>query len=204
TARAAQEKLEAAQAQRDSTTALDALAQQARGKRAQADRLRAEWHRLNDAHPIEQQLPWAPVRQELLRLKKEVERLQDEAVEAEKRHRALAVAAVRTREVADRLRSLQAQAGAEAALREARANEDSVAQALQQNAYQRLQARLGGFLAGKGRFFLLALAILLGAILARLAVKLLLYYVVAPFASGRAPVRLMAAYEARAFVQAGA
>lgn len=201
-ARTAQEKLEAAQAQRDSTTALDALAQQARGKRAEAGRLRAEWHRLNDAHPIEQQLPWAPVRHELQRLKNEVERLQHEAVQAEKRHRALSVAAVRTREIADRLRSLAAQASAEAALGDARAKQAGVAQALQQNPYQRLRAKLGGFLEDKSRFFLLAFAILLGAILARLAVKLLLYYMVAPFASGRAPVRLLPAYEARAFAQA--
>lgn len=199
--RAAQESLESAVALQDSAAALRRLEQEARNKRAEADRLRAQWRRLSASHPIEQRLPWTSVSADLDRLKNEVERLQQEAVGAEKRHGEIAAAAAQTLEVSHWLRARAALERAQAALHEARSRHTALTQALDQNRYQRLQGQLRGFLSDKAGFALIALLVLLGAILSRLAVKLLLYFVVAPFASRRPPVRLLGAYEPRAFAR---
>jgi hypothetical protein len=199
--RAAQDSLEAAEALRDSAAALLRLEQEARGKRAEAERLRGQWRRLSALHPIEQRFPWASVWADLDRLKNEVERLQQEAVGAEKRHGEIAAAAARSREVYDGVRARAALERAQAGLQEARSRHSGLTQALDQNRYQRLQRQWRGFLSNKTGFALVALLILLGAILSRLAVKLLLYYVVAPFASRRPPVRLLGAYESLAFAR---
>ena len=201
-ARAAQQSLEAAEALRDSAATLRRLDHEARSKRAEADRLRAQWRRLSAAHPIAQQLPWAPVGAELDRLKIEVERLQQEALAAQVRKSELAAAAAQSREVAEWLRARAVLDRAEAALQQARAQQAAVARALERNGYRRLQAQLQRLLAEKAGVLVLALAILLGAIFSRLAVKLLLYFVVAPLASRRPPVRLSGAFEPRAFARA--
>lgn len=200
--RAAQERLEAAEALQDSTATLRRLGDEARGKRAEADRLRAQWRRLSAAHPIGQQWPWAPVGAELDRLKIEVERLQQEAAAAQRRQGELAAAAARSREVTDWLQARAALDRAEAALQQARAQQAALAQALERNAWRRVQSQLQRLFTDRSGVFLLALAILLGAIFSRLAVKLLLYYAVAPLASRRPAVRLLGAFEARAFARA--
>lgn len=197
-ARAAQNALQTAEALQQSASALQRMQEQARAKRAEADRLRAEWRRLSAAHPIAQQMPWASVRAELARLKKEVERLQQEAVDTE---RALAAAA-RSRELAQWLRERATLAAAQSSLREAQARQAALAQSLEANPYRRLRQAVGAFAEDKKRVFLLALLLLVAAIVARLLVKVFLYYVVAPLASRRPAVRLMEAHDARAFAQA--
>lgn len=201
-ARAAQQALEAAEALQDSTATLRRLDDEARTRRAEADRLRAQWHRVSAAHPIEQRLPWAAVGAELDRLKVEVERLQQEAAAAQRRHSEIAAAAARSPEVSRWLRARTALDGAEAALQQARSQQAALAQALERNGWRRLQLQLQRLLTDKSGVFVLALAILLAAIFSRLAVKLLLYYLVAPLASRRPPVRLLGAYESRAFARA--
>lgn len=200
--RAAQARLDAAEALQDSSATLRRLDHEARTKRAEADRLRAQWHRLSAAHPIAQQWPWAPVGAELDRLKSEVERLQQEAAAARRRQGDIVAAAARSREVADWLQARAALDGAEAGLRQARARQADLAQSLERNGWQRLQSHLHRFLDDKAGVLVLALAILLGVIFSRLALKLLLYYAVAPLASRRPPVRLLGAFEARAFARA--
>jgi hypothetical protein len=200
--RAAQERLDAAEALHDASATLRRLDQQARTKRAEADRLRAQWRRLSAAHPIGQRLPWAPVGAELDRLKAQVERLQQESAAAHRRHVEIAAAAARSREVADWLQARAALDRAEAASQQARARQAALAQALERNAWRRLQLQLQRLFTDKSGVFLLAFAILLGAIFSRLAVKLLLYYAVAPLASRRPAVRLLGAFEARAFARA--
>ena len=199
---AAQQSLAAAEALQDSSATLRRLDHEARTKRAEADRLRAQWRSLSAAHPIEQQLPWSPVGAELDRLKLEVERLQQEALAAQQRKDRIAAAADRSREVADWLQARAALDRAEAALRHARSQQATVAQALERNAWRRVRSHLQRLFDDKAGVFVLALAILLGAIFFRLAVKLLLYFVVAPFASRRPPVRLLGAFEPRAFARA--
>jgi hypothetical protein len=194
---AAQSRLEAAESMQNSVAALEQLQEEARNKRADADRLRAQWRALSAANPYRQRLPWASVRSELDRLKNEVERLQQEAVDAE----AVVSAAGQSQEVAEWLGRRAALDAARAALRETESAQAALAQSLDQNRFQRLRLGLRAFLADKGRFFLLAFAILVAAILTRLAVKLLLYFVVAPLASRRPPVRLLGAYEPRAFAR---
>lgn len=201
-ARAAQEGLDAAEALQDSAATLRRLDDEARNKRVEADRLRAQWRRLSAAHPIAQQLPWAPVGAELDRLKAEVERLQQEAVAAHKRKNDIAAAAARSREVADWLRERTALDRADAALQAARAQQATRAQALERNAWRRLKSLLHRFLDDKSGVFVIALVVLLGALFSRVAIKLLLYYVVAPLASRRPPVRLLGAFDARAFARA--
>lgn len=199
-ARLAQERLDAAEALRRSAAALVQMQEQARAKRAEADRLRQQWRRLSAAHPLTQRLPWASVGAELDRLKEQVERLQQQAVQTE----SIAAAAARSREVADWLRGRAALAAAQATLREAEARQAELAQALERNPSRRLWLEWRAFADDKKQFFLLAAVLLAGAMLARLAVKLFLYYVVAPFASRRPPLRLLGAYEPLAFAQAAA
>ena len=199
---AAQHGVAAAEALQDSAAALRRLDDEARGKQARADSLRAQWRRLSAAHPIAQQLPWAPVGAELDRLKAQVERLQQEAAAAQQRQREIADSAARSREVAEWLQARAALGRAEAALQEASARHAALAHALDRNAWRRVQLHVQRFLADKSGVFLLALAILLGAIASRLALKLLLYFVVAPLASRAAPGRLSGAFEPRAFARA--
>lgn len=194
---AAQDRLDTAEAMRKSASALQRLEQQARSRRAEADRLRRQWHALSAANPIAQRLPWAAVGAELDRIKQQVERLQQEAVAAEQ----AIVAAARSRELAAWLQERTALAAAQAALQEAEARQAAVARALADNRYQRLQQALRGFVADKQRLFVLALGILVAALASRLLLKLLLYYAVAPWASRRRAVRLLGAFEGRAFVQ---
>ncbi len=124
---------------------------------------------------------------ELDRLKAEVERLQLEAVRKEQ---AIALAA-QSREVADWLRERGSLDAAEAALRDAQATQAALAAALQDSGWQRIKSRWNAVAGDYRRFFLLALVLLVGAAFSRLAVKLLLYYAVAPFAAGRPPLRLV-------------
>lgn len=196
--RLAQERLDAAEAMRQSASTLGQLQEQARAKRAEADRLRQQWRRLSAAHPIAQQMPWAPVGAELDRLKEQVERLQQEAVQTER----AAAAAARSREVLDWLRERATLAAALSALREVQARRAELAQALDRNPYRRLLQQAQAVARDKQQVFLVAFLLLAGALLARLAVKLFFYYVVAPFASRRQPLRLADAYEPRAFAQA--
>lgn len=198
----AQESLEAAEALQNSTAALRRLEDEARSKRAEADRLRAQWRQLSAAHPVAQQLPWSPVGAELDRLKAQVERLQQEAATAHRRHREVAAAAVLSREVSDWLRARATLDLAQATLQEARSQQAALAQALERNGWRRLQLQVKRFLDDKPGVFMIALAILLAAMFSRLAVKLLLYYVVAPLASRARPVRLLGAFEPRAFARA--
>lgn len=200
--RAAQERLDAAEALQDSSATLRRLDHEARTKRAEADRLRAQWRRLSAAHPIAQQLPWAAVGAELDRLKIEVERLQQESAAARRRQGEIAAAAARSPEVAHWLQARAALDRAEAGLHEARARQAALAHALERNGWRRLQSHLQRFFDDKAGVFALAFAILLGAVFSRLAIKLLLYYAVAPLASRRPPVRLLGAFEARAFARA--
>jgi hypothetical protein len=104
--------------------------------------------------------------------------------------------------VADWLQARAALDVAEAGVQAARAQQAALAQALERNAWRRMQSQLQRLLADKPGVFLLALVVLLGAIFSRLAVKLLLYYMIAPFASRRPPVRLLGAFDARAFARA--
>ena len=196
-ARAAQQQVDAAEAVQQSASALGAMQEQARARRAEADRLRAEWRRLSAANPVAQRLPWANVGAELDRLKARVERLQQEAVDAE---RALAVAA-RSREVAEWLRERSALAAAHAALRQAEGRHAGVVHDLERSAWRRLSREARTFVDDKQRIFILALVLLVAAIVSRLAVKALLYFVVAPLASRRRPVRLLQPHEQRAFTQ---
>jgi hypothetical protein len=197
-ARFAQEKLDAAQAVQNSASALQQLQAQARGKRAEADRLRAEWRRISAAHPVAQRLPWAPQGAQLDRLKLEVERLQQEAVAVE---RAIATAA-RSREVIDSLGARSALAAAQAQLRLSEARHAALQAALERNPYRRLRDALREFVEDKRRILLLALVLLLAAIVSRLLVKLFLYFVVAPAASRRRAVQLCDAVAPIAFAQA--
>ena len=185
--RAAQERLEAAEALRTSATSLQRMQEQARAQRAEADRLRAQWHRVSADHPWLQRVPGSPAGAELDRLKAEVERLQQEAVRTEQ---AVAIA-TRSREVATWLRERSALDAALADLRSAEAAQASLSQALQGSRWQRVRAGWDAFVANHRQLFLLALLLLVGAALARLAVKLLLYYVLAPWASRRPPLRLL-------------
>lgn len=199
---AAQQSVTAAEALQDSTATLRRLDDEARSKRAQADNLRMQWRSLSAAHPIAQQLPWAPVGAELDRLKAQVERLQQESLTAQQRQREIAAAAARSREVADWLQARAALGRAQATLQEARAQHAALAQALDRNAWRRLQSHVQRFLDDKSGIFLVALAILVAAIFSRLALKLLLYFVVAPIASRAAPVRLLEASGTREFARA--
>jgi hypothetical protein len=194
----ARERVAAAQALQESASALLQMQDQARGKRAHADRLRAEWRRLSAAHPIAQRLPWAAPAAELDRLKVEVERLQQEALTLER----AAAAAARSREVAEWLSARSDVAARQAQLLQAEATQQALAHSLDRNPYRRLRHELGAFAADKQRIFVLALLVLLAAIAARLLVKLFLYYLVAPLASRRHAVRLLPPYEARAFARA--
>ncbi|HEX2547589.1 MAG TPA: hypothetical protein VHL79_22085 [Ramlibacter sp.] len=196
--RIAQQQVDATEAMQKSALGLAQVQAQARGKRAEADRLRAEWRRLSADHPVAQRMPWSPVGAELDRLKNDVERLQQEAVQAER----IVGAASRSREVAEWLRERSTLTSAEAALQEAQARRADLVQALEGNAYHAWRQRLHGWFADKQRVFVLALLLLVGAIVSRLAIKALLYYVVAPFASRRRPIRLLHPHEQRAFAQA--
>lgn len=196
-ARAAQQQVDAAQALQQSAEALGALQEQARGKRAEADRLRQDWRRLSAANPLAQQLPWAPVGAELDRLKARVERLQQEAVDAER----AAAAAARSREVAQWLREHAELASAQAALRQAQARHAGVVQALEDSAYRRLRTQVRSFIDDQQRILVLALVLLVAAIASRLAIKAFLYFVVAPLASRRRPLRLLQVHEQRAFAR---
>jgi hypothetical protein len=198
--RIAQERLDAAEATRQSAAALGQLQEQARAKRAEADRLRQQWRGLSAANPVAQRFPWVAVGGELDRLKDEVERLQREAVQAE----SIIAAAARSREVSDWLHGRAALAVAQSALREAEVRRAQLAQAIERSPYRRLLLKWHAIAEDKKRIFLLALVLLAGAIVARLAVKLFLYYVVAPLASRRPALRLAGAYESRAFAQAAA
>lgn len=197
--RLAQEQLDAAQALQRTADGLRQLQEQALAKRAEADRLRREWRRLSADHPLAQRFPWTAPARELDTLKERVEGLQQEAVRTE----AAIAAAVRSREVAQWLQQRAALHARQSALREAQAAHAALVQARQQSRYVRMESAVRAFLADKGRYFGIALAILVAAMASRLLVKLLLYYLVAPFASRRAPVRLSGPFEPRAFAQAG-
>lgn len=197
--RLAQEQLDAALALQRTADGLSQLQEEALAKRAEADRLRLEWRRLSAGHPLAQRFPWTAPARELDALKERVERLQQEAVRSET---AIASAA-RSREVAQWLQQRAALHARQAALRQAEAAHAALVQARQQSRYVRMESTVRAFLADKARYFGLALAILAAAIASRLLVKLLLYYVVAPFAGRRAPVRLSGPFEPRAFAQAG-
>lgn len=196
--RIAQERLDAAVGLRNSAAGLRRMQETARSKRAEADRLRAQWRRLSAAHPLAQRFPWTRAATDLDHLKDQVEQLQQEAVNAER----VVAAAARSRELVDWLRQRAALDAAQAELRQAEAQQAGVAAALERNRYTRMRSAARTFFADKARWFWLALLILLAAILSRLLVKLLLYYVVAPFASRRRPVRLLGPYEPRAFARA--
>ena len=195
--RLAQERLDAAGALQSSAAGLQRMHEAARAKRAEADRLRAQWRRLSAAHPFAQRFPWMPVAAELDRLKQQVEQLQQEAVQAER----VLAAAARSRELAEWLRQRSGQEAAQAALRDARAEQGAIAAALERNRYNRLRGAATEFFADKARVFWTALLVLLAAIFSRLLVKLLLYYVLAPLASRRPPLRLLGPFAPRAFAQ---
>lgn len=195
--RAAQQQVDAAEAVQQSTSALAAMQEQARGKRAEADRLRADWRRLSAANPLVQQLPGSAVGAELDRLKAQVERLQQDAVDAER----AAAAAARSREVAEWLRERSALASAQAALRQAEARHAGVLHALEDSAYRRMRQEVRSLVHDKQHIFVLALVLVVAAIVSRLAIKAFLYFAVAPLASRRRPVRLLQAHEQRAFAQ---
>lgn len=194
----AQEQLQAAEALHRSSVEWRQLKEQALQHRAEAQRLRARWLALRDAHPIAQRLPWGPVGTELDRLKAEIERLQQDAVAAEK----AVAAAGQSPEMAEWLRSRTALEAVRARLREAEARWQGLDDALAQSAYPRWRDRVGRFLDDQSALFLLALAVLAGTVLARLAVKGLLFFVVAPLASRHPPVRLLEPGESSALARA--
>ena len=198
TVRAAQERLDAAASLQQSAARLARLQQQSREQRAEAERLRAQWRALSAEHPFAQRFPWTRASSDLDHLKAQVERLQSEALDAEKKLAAVA----QSPELSRWLGRRAAWDDALVAAQQAEAAQAALLQALEQSSWRRLQRQVSAFAADKSQVLLAAFFILAGAIVARLLVKMFLYFVVAPFASRRAPVRLMAPYEPRAFAQA--
>lgn len=197
--RVAQEQLDAALALQRTADGLRQLQEQALARRAEADRLRLAWRRLSAAHPLAQRFPWTAPARELDTLKERVEQLQQEAVRTE----AAIAAASRTPGMARWLEQRAALHARQAVLRQEEAAQAALEQARLQNRFVRLEAAVRTFFEDKAHYFGIALAILLAAILSRLAVKLVLYYLVAPLASRRGPVRLSGPFEPRAFARAG-
>lgn len=176
-----------------SAEAIKEYEREASDKRVQAQVLRAQWRQLHAQSGWRSSFVFGRSHAELNRLKREVERFDREADGAQKRIESLRTAAATDRDLAAWMKQLADVAGARAAIDSQRARLADAEAAVATNPYRRLESLVAGWLGDIRPILLTAAGILLLAIFGRVAIKLFMYYVVAPLASRCASIRLLPA-----------
>jgi hypothetical protein len=176
-----------------SAEAIKEYEREAAEKRARSRVLRVQWSQLQSQSGWRSRVVFSSSHKELNRLKLEIERIDGEVVIAENRIQALRSAAATDRDLSAWLKQLADVASARSAAEGKRAHLTDAEAAVSNNSYRKLERMFVGWLGNSRPILYAAAGILLLAIFGRIALKLFMYYVVAPLASGRSGVRLVPA-----------
>lgn len=174
-----------------SAEAIKEYEQEAAGKRAQSEQLRVKWRQLHDQSGWRSNLVFSASHKELNALKLKIAGLDREADLAQKRIEALRSAASSDRDLAAWLRQLSDVSRGRAELDGQRAHLAYAEDAVASSPYRKLEIMIAPWLGDITKTLLTAAGILVLAILGRIAIKMFLYYVVAPLASRWPVIRIL-------------
>lgn len=174
-----------------SSQAIEALQLEARAKRDKAQARRVERRRISQEHPWKARLHWTQVYREIESIDQEIIQLEQEALDGEARAQAIINASKSIRELADLIGLQGYIATDEKNLATERKKLTEAHEDLRVNPYYVARQWINGRWKDLRPILWIAAVVLVLAIAGRIAIKVLLYYVVAPFAERCAAIRLL-------------